>query len=136
MTEELDVAGPTFSPEGKRLGGALGQENPLFDLDEGLPADLVEQGLGAPDDIRPREVDGILTEVWIYQRTTPGNTRLEATDTQEVPAFNPITGEQIVRIENVFSPVTDQIVEHTELLFLDGVLLGWKQYSFTKKEYN
>lgn len=137
---------PPAAPAAANAGapaGAAPTTNPPADpnspsqkLVKGLTAAEVRARLGEPLEIKTQHAAGIVSEIWVYQRTLPGKPRQVAAEMQEIPFVDPVTGVMRMIKEPVYKTEQTMITEHTELLMIRGLLVEWRQtYTSDKKYY-
>lgn len=101
------------------------EANPLEFLKKGLTGDEVKAVWGNPEEIRPLAEDTENAKVWVYRRNLRTTQRPVAATLQEVPFFDPISGEYRPFKEPYFNEQTSTIVQTVELVMVDDRLAGW-----------
>jgi hypothetical protein len=109
--------------------------DPWNGLTVNMTAEQVRALLGQPAVVRPRVSPQGPAEVWIYRRAVSEGVDLVATGTQEIPATNPLTGQQTTVLEPVYSQESRTVEKELQLLLFDGRLVTWKRADRTKREY-
>lgn len=101
----------------------------------GMPvAELVEL-LGEPMKVEGIEAPREGFEVWVYKLVAK-DIRYEATGTEEIPFYDPVTGEYRPLTESIINPRTSTLTVETQFLIADGVVVGWKRNMDVDKSYN
>ena len=100
-----------------------------------MTAEQVRALLGQPAVVRPMASPQGSAEVWIYRRAISAGVNLVATQTQEIPATNPLTGQQTTMPEPVYSQESRTVEQELQLLMYDGKLVRWKRADHTKRDY-
>ncbi len=102
----------------------------------GMPSEAVLEAIGTPAARVDRELDGEPVEVWVYTEIVgeTNTTTVVDEETREVPdpiipgnvryIQVPIYGEMIIRVNAV-----------SELYFVEGRLISWKQATYEEVEY-
>ena len=109
--------------------------DPWNGLTVNMTAEQVRALLGQPVVVRPMNSAQGSAEVWIYRRAVSGGVDLVATGTQEIPATNPLTGQQTTVLEPVYSQESRTVEQELQLLMYDGKLVSWKRADRTKRDY-
>lgn len=99
-------------------------------LQKGMPVDSVTAALGAPTKVESFEREGKPFEIREYRRRFSQFQGTEATGLERIPYIDPVTGEEREELAPVMQNATVNLVEVTELLLHEGVLLEWKQNVF------
>ncbi len=99
-------------------------------LQKGMAVDSVTAALGSPTKIESFEREGKTFEIREYRRRFSQFQGTEATGLERIPYIDPVTGEEREELAPVMQNATVNLVEVTELLLHEGVLLEWKQNLF------
>lgn len=105
-------------------------------LANGMSGDQVRALLGRPQTTRPFRPGGPGAEVWVYRISYVETTRQVAASTRDVPAFNPITGDQINVAEPVYQNQYTRTYRTLELLLIDGRLIERKAGTEVQRTFN
>ena len=100
-------------------------------LRRGMSASVVKDLLGEPATVRQT---GEGQETWVYEKLFEEVRPVEA-ETREVPRYNPISGEMETREEAITSIETTRTTLVTDLFFVDGLLLGWRESVREAKDF-
>lgn len=130
LAAALFVAG-CASP-GASVPTATGAAEPVAtavapELRKGMSGADLKVSWGEPKEVRPFVVDGVTSEVWVFERRIPGKTRQVVVRMQEVPYVDPITGVMRMIQEPVNENETTTVIETTEVLMFSGVVAEWKK---------
>lgn len=98
--------------------------NPFARLALGMTVDEVRTLVGAPRSIRPDPAGGAGDEFWHYRRKQDEMSRQVSTGTRDVPAVNPLTGEQIIIQEPVMGNESAILYLDVELKIINGRLMS------------
>lgn len=115
----LALVGCTSGP-----GGASLEANPFERLALGMTADQVRTMLGTPRTIRPDPAGAAGDEIWHYRQKRDEMTRQVSIGTRDVPAVNPLTGEDIIIKESVMGNESTILYLDAELKITDGRLMS------------
>lgn len=115
----LALAGCSSGP-----GGASRDANPFERLALGMTADQVRAQVGAPRTIRPDPAGGLGDEFWHYRHKRDEMMRQVSIGTRDVPAVNPLTGEDIIIKEPVMGNESAILYLDVELRIIDGRLMS------------
>lgn len=110
--------------------------DPFQKLAKGLTAAQIKALLGEPHEIKPFAAKGLISEIWIYQRSRPGKSRQVVARMQEIPYVDPLTGNMRTIQEPVYEHESTTINETFELLMFSGSLASWKQHQETDRSFN
>lgn len=102
--------------------GASREAPPFAKLALGMTADEVRALVGAPRSIRPDPAGGAGGELWHYRQKLDEMMRQVSVGTRDVPAVNPLTGENIVVKEPVMGNESAILYLDVELLITNGRL--------------
>ncbi len=105
-------------------------------LRKGLSAGELKALLGEPKEVRPYVVEGVPSEIWIYERRIPGVTRQVPVRMQEVPYVDPITGDTRMIQEPVYENERTTIIETTDVLMFSGAVAEWKTKQVAERDFN
>jgi len=106
------------------------------ELRKGLTAAELKSLLGEPTEVRPFVVNGVASEIWVFERRVPGQTRQVVARMREVPYVNPITGVMRMIQEPVHENETTTIIEKTEVLMYSGIVAEWKKLVGSERAFN
>lgn len=95
-------------------------------LEPGLGRDDVAERLGEPDRVEPFVADGILAEVWSYERLIDIFVRPVTKDTVEEPYWDLAANRLMVREVGVEGTERTEVRAEVQLLFHAGRLVAWK----------
>lgn len=109
---------------------------PAADLRKGMPGAELETLLGKPKEVRPFVVDGVTSEVWVFERRLQGKTRQVVVRMQEVPYVDPITGVMRMIQEPVHENETTTVIETIEVLMFSDVVAEWKRSLDSERAFN
>lgn len=118
------VSACTTTPAGSLRPAAA---NPLEALAKGMTGDEVKAAWGAPLEIRPFKDDADNARVWVYQRNLRTNQTPVAATLQEVPFYDPISGEYRPFKEPYFNEQITTTTQVVELIMVDDRLTGWRR---------
>lgn len=102
-------------------------QKPFGQLKKGLLAADIVKLVGPAETLIPSTVQGVKSEIWIYKHFHPGTTKSVATDMQEIPYVDPVSGVMKMIKEPIYRSEVTRVVETTELLLIEGRLIEWKQ---------
>ncbi len=102
----------------------------------GMKSAEIRSLIGAPARVKPVKNDEVAAEVWYYNFSRAVGTRQVVTSTQEVPYFDSMSNSIKTRQEPVYGLETTSVSETTELLMVDGVLVGTKRYRNADRAYD
>jgi len=91
---------------------------------------------GEPKEVRPFVVEGVTSEVWVFERRLQGTTRQVVARMQEVPYVDPITGTMRMIQEPMHENETTTVIEITEVLMFSGVVTEWKKRFDSERAFN
>ena len=106
------------------------------DVRKGMSGAELKKVWGEPKVVRPFVVDGVTSEVWVFERRLPGKTRQVVARMQEVPYVDPITGVMRMIQEPVQENETTTVIEITEVLMFSGVVAEWKKTFDSERAFN
>ena len=112
----LALAGCSAVPSGP------GASNPFELLALGMTTDQVRALVGAPHAVRPDPAGGAGDEFWHYRHKRDEVMRQVSIGTRDVPAVNPLTGQDIIIKEPVMGNESTILYLDFELLIIDGRL--------------
>ena len=112
----LALAGCSAVPSGP------GAANPFELLALGMTTDQVRALVGAPHAVRPDPAGGAGDEFWHYRHKRDEVMRQVSISTRDVPAVNPLTGQDIIIKEPVMGNESTILYLDFELLIIDGRL--------------
>jgi hypothetical protein len=92
--------------------------------------------LGEPAEIKKHEQSGIVSETWLYYRTVPGPVHQVATDMDEIPVFDGLTGQTKIIKQPRYRMEQTKLTETTGLLMIKGILGDWTQVYTPSTSYN
>ena len=98
--------------------------NPFARLALGMTVDEVRTLVGAPRSIRPDPAGGAGDEFWHYRHKLDETSREVSIGTRDVPAVNPLTGEEIIIQEPVMAREFAILYLDVELKIIDGRLMA------------
>ena len=75
-------------------------------------------------------------EVWIYRRTAAVDVGMVPTKMEDVPSFDPMTGQQRTMQMPVYSQETRTVEEELQLLLYEGKLVSWKRGFRDERSYH
>jgi hypothetical protein len=104
---------------------AVEQKNPTRALRKGMTPAAVRAVMGEPVEVVPLPAPEGTSERWLYRQLPRNVVEQKVTGTQEIPYVDPITGQQRMIPEPVYSNVTTTIVEEIHLLWFNGELISW-----------
>lgn len=108
---------------------------PEIVIRNGMPASELLELLGEPREVRDIEAPREGFEVWVYYQVA-NSVEYEAIGTEEIPFFDPITGEYKPVMEPVYSPETSTLTVETQFLIADGFVAGWSRQSDKRKAFD
>ena len=94
-------------------------------LAKGLTGVQVRALLGAPAATKPLTTAGVDGQIWSYPFVST-DVRQVAVTTQEIPAVNPLTGQNTTRTEPVYQDQTMETTDTLHLLMVDDQLIDWR----------
>jgi len=92
-----------------------------------MSADEIRAAWGAPTEILPLENAPLPGETWRYRTILRTTHRQVAATVEEIPFFDPISGRYIPQKEITQSQETVYQVQTTDLILVEGSLIGWKR---------
>jgi hypothetical protein len=116
----LALTGCSSAPSGS--GGSGRDANPFEQLVLGMTAEQVRALVGAPQAVRPDPAGGVGDEFWHYRHKRDEVVRQVSIGTRDVPAVNPITGQDIIIKEPIMGNEYTTLYLDFELLIIDGRL--------------
>ena len=124
---------PSAPTTAQKRAAQPARPDPWLSLAKGTTAEQVRADLGTPVEVRPLRSPG--AEVWIYRRTAAVDVNLVPTKTEDVPYFDPITGQQRTIQNPVYSQETRTVEEELQLLLYEGKLVNWKRGFRDERSY-
>ncbi len=101
-----------------------------------MPGAELKTLLGEPKEVRPFVVDGVTSEVWVFERRLQGKTRQVVARMREVPYVDPITGVMRMLQEPVQENETTTVIETIEVLMFSGIVAEWKKSFDSERAFN
>src|SRR5690606_33105378 len=92
--------------------------------------------LGEPKEVRPYVVDGVASEIWVFERRLQGRTRQVVARMREVPYVDPITGVMRMIQEPMHENETTFVIEKMEVLMFSGAVAEWKKSFESERAFN
>ena len=120
-----ETTAPTARSSGSAGTTAAAPQPPPLKV--GMTAEQVRAAWGEPSEIVPLENAPKPGETWRYRQVLRSTDRQVAATVEEVPFFDPLTGAYRPQKEIRQSQETISIVQVTELIMLEGQLVGWKR---------
>lgn len=109
------------------------QQDPWQALAKGMTADQVRAAIGQAINVRPMQTPG--AEIWVYRRMTAREVAMVPLKTQDVPYVDPVTGQQRMTQELVYSQEVRTVEEELQLLLYEGKLVSWKSRFLEARNY-
>lgn len=75
-------------------------------------------------------------EVWIYRRTVAMDIDMVVTGVEQIPTIDPMSGQQRMVANPVYSQETRTKEEELRLLLVEGRLVTWKRAFRTERDYH
>ena len=119
-------------------GGAAStaEADPWRFLIKGTTAEQVRAVLGKPVEVRPMPSTAGAAEVWIYRRVVTEDVGLVPTRMEDIPAFDPMTGQQHTVQSPVYSQESRTVEEELQVLLFEGKVLNWKRGIRSERSYH
>lgn len=124
---------PSAATAGSGRTPAAGEPEAWKSLAKDMTADQVRAALGQPVEVRPMQQAG--AEVWVYRRMTARDVGMVPTKMEDIPYFDPFTGEQRTIQEPVYSQEVRTVEEELHLLLYEGKLVNWKSRFLGARTY-
>jgi len=104
-------------------------------LAKGLTGAQVRDLLGAPAATKPLTTGGVNGQIWSYPFVST-DVRQVAVTTQELPAVNPLTGQNTTRTEPVYQNQTVETTDTLHLLMVEDRLVEWRVVRDEKRQFH
>jgi hypothetical protein len=128
------TSAPSAPTAGQHQAAQPVQQDPWQFLAKGTTAEQVRAALGTPVEVRPMQAPG--AEVWIYRRTAAMDIGLVPARMEEIPIFDPTSGQPRMVPNPVYSQETRTVEEELQLLLFEGRLVTWKRAFRTERSYH
>lgn len=101
---------------------------------QGMSADEVRNLVGRPHVVTPTQHGEVNAETWLYLRKLDEAVSPIPIGTREIPAINPITGQNIVIEEPILHDGFTTLYEDFSLLLVDGHVVAIKRRQRVEQE--